>query len=273
VWVTGGQLTVTNGTTYIGAGATSQMTVSNGAVLASEVLVAHYCGSQGSALTVVGGAETISSDLIIGDCDSCGSGVATVDSGSLIVTNATNDAYIDVRHGQLVLNGGVLRVDRLILTNSCGQFIRNGGTLIAGTLVLDPDLDADGDGIPNGWEQAHGLDPLNPGDANLDNDGDGLSNLQEYLAGTDPNDPNSKFRITGITREGDDVRITWTMGSDRINDLQVATGDASGNYAGDFAELFLVTNTVGSVTNYLDVGGATNRPARFYRVQILPQLP
>jgi hypothetical protein len=37
-----------------------------------------------------------------------------------------------------------------------------------------------------------------------------------------------------------------------------------------FADIFIVTNTIGNVTNYLDVGGATNTPVRFYRVRLVP---
>jgi hypothetical protein len=46
--------------------------------------------------------------------------------------------------------------------------------------------DRDGDGIPDEWETAHGLDPKNPADGLLDSDGDGLNNLAEYLLGRDP---------------------------------------------------------------------------------------
>jgi uncharacterized repeat protein (TIGR01451 family) len=46
--------------------------------------------------------------------------------------------------------------------------------------------DSDHDGLPDDWELAHGLDPLNPADALIDSDCDGTSNLQEYQAGTDP---------------------------------------------------------------------------------------
>ncbi len=54
-------------------------------------------------------------------------------------------------------------------------------------LGADPqNPDTDGDGIPDGWEVTHGLNPLNPGDAGEDWDADGLTNLQEFQWGTDP---------------------------------------------------------------------------------------
>jgi len=46
--------------------------------------------------------------------------------------------------------------------------------------------DSDHDGIPDSWEQAHGLNPNDPNDAGEDSDGDGVSNLEEYRNGTDP---------------------------------------------------------------------------------------
>ncbi len=58
-----------------------------------------------------------------------------------------------------------------------------------------PTGDSDGDGMPDAWEQEHGLDPQNPADGAEDADGDGMSNYGEYRAGTDPNDYESRFRI------------------------------------------------------------------------------
>jgi hypothetical protein len=67
-------------------------------------------------------------------------------------------------------------------------------------------LDADGDGLPDAWEIAHGLDPNNPVDtdgAYGDPDRDGQTNWQEYLAETDPQSPN--LLITGLEVNPDSV--------------------------------------------------------------------
>jgi hypothetical protein len=51
--------------------------------------------------------------------------------------------------------------------------------------------DWDGDGMPNAWESAHGLDPSAAGDAAGDPDNDLLGNLEEYQQRTDPNLPDT----------------------------------------------------------------------------------
>lgn len=56
-----------------------------------------------------------------------------------------------------------------------------------------PDEDTDGDGMPDAWELAHGLDPR-VADASLDSDHDGYDNYSEYLMGTDPQSAGSTFR-------------------------------------------------------------------------------
>ncbi len=72
-------------------------------------------------------------------------------------------------------------------------------------------------------------------------------------------------------RAGTDVNVIWTMGPGKTNALQVTAGAVNGSYqTNGFNDLFTVTNTVGVTTNYLDTGGATNSPSRFYRVRLVP---
>ena len=49
--------------------------------------------------------------------------------------------------------------------------------------------DVDADGLPDGWELAHALDPTSSRDADSDVDGDGLTALQEHARLSDPTDP------------------------------------------------------------------------------------
>ena len=102
-----------------------------------------------------------------------------------------------------------------------------------------------------------------------DPDGDGQNNLAEFLTGTDPTNNTSAFRITSVVPEGNNLKINWTMGSGRTNALQFSPG-APGSYTTNFTDIFTVTNTVGTATNYLDIGAATNFPARYYRIRLVP---
>ena len=81
------------------------------------------------------------------------------------------------------------------------------------------------------------------------------------------------FRITAIAREGNNMRVTWMMGVGQTNALQAAPGGLQGKYTTNgFIDIFTVaTNiTVGSITNYLDIGGATNVPSHYYRARLVP---
>jgi type VI secretion system Hcp family effector len=78
----------------------------------------------------------------------------------------------------------------------------------------EPQTDSDGDGIPDVYEFANGLNPF-ANDAALDLDGDGASNGSEYLAGTRANDAKSVFRVHGISRENGTMLITWSSAPNR----------------------------------------------------------
>lgn len=227
-------------------------------------------GNQGSSNSVVIADGFVSAtNILVGAASTVCDNLLQLDGGNVVITNASTNAVLEVRRGKLVLNGGTLQVDRFVMTNACAQFVRTGGTLLYGLAVLDPNRDDDGDGTPNGWEQSSGLDPLNAADGNVDSDGDGFTNLQEYLAGTDPTNSASAFRINSVIRMSNDVLITWITGIGKTNALQRSSG-SSGSFSNNFTDIFTVTNTTGTATNYLDVGAATNVPALYYRVRVVP---
>jgi PKD repeat protein len=122
------------------------------------------------------------------------------------------------------------------------------------------------------WQIQYFGSTTNPaGAASADPDHDGQNNLAEFLAGTDPTNGASALRITSITTQGSNVLVNWTTAVGKTNALQVTNGGLGGSYATNgFADIVIITNTVGTVTNAVDVGGATSSPTRYYRVRLVP---
>jgi PKD repeat protein len=122
------------------------------------------------------------------------------------------------------------------------------------------------------WQVQYFGSTTNPAAAaSADPDGDGFNNMQEFLAGTDPTNTGSSFQITNIAQTGNGVLITWMMGPGKTNALQRTAGALDGSYnTNAFSDIFIITNTVGTTTNYLDVGGATNSPSLYYRAHLVP---
>jgi len=74
--------------------------------------------------------------------------------------------------------------------------------------------DTDKDGMKDGWEVYHGLNPLLADDAGEDADEDGFTNLEEYKAASNPNNPNStpdSVFEKGVFTAGDSgvIKIDW----------------------------------------------------------------
>lgn len=84
--------------------------------------------------------------------------------------------------------------------------------------------DTDRDGMPDSWEQRHGLN-RNVNDSAGDPDTDGMSNLQEYKAGTTPTNRQSVLAIRDIRNTGDgrDLVLQWRSVSNRFYAVARAT--------------------------------------------------
>lgn len=209
------------------------LTVSNAATLAGTLAVSFVDGFQ---MTITNGASFT---------------VLTASSIAGAFANATNGATIASTDG--------LATFQVSITTT---------NLILAQAVVIPPLN---DGIPAWWRAQYfggsGQTTNAQSCADCDPDGDGQSNLVEFQAGTDPTNSVSAFRIISVACESNNIRIVWMTGAGKTNALQVSTGNS---FTNAFSDLFIVTNTVGSTINYLDIGAATNVPARFYRVRLVP---
>jgi hypothetical protein len=115
--------------------------------------------------------------------------------GPTVTTDGPRTAYDRVLAGVGVSFPARDQADLLLVrqvANQTGILIQSELDLVAegvgdqgyGTLasVARPaGFDTDGDGMPNEWELAHGLNINDAADRNGDADGDGYTNLEEYL--------------------------------------------------------------------------------------------
>jgi hypothetical protein len=247
----------------------------NSLVLVNSILAGDIVANEAPELFPEMGSLSVSYCLI---GDGTGSSVTNGVSGNLVGTPA---APIDALLGPPGDYGGP--TPTMPLTRG-SPAIDVGGTTTFTTdqrgfprvVGLAPDIGAYESGTWSNyaiwvWEMLPAAATVPQHAGTFDFDGDGQSNSNEWLAGTDPDDAESAFRITAIARQGNNLRVSWGMGSGKTNALQWTAGASGGNYqTNGFSNLFIVTNTVGTSTNYLDLGGATNKPSRYYRVRLVP---
>ncbi len=134
----------------------------------------------------------------------------------------------------------------------------------AGTSGL---ADSDGDGLPDAWEEANGLNKL-ANDANLDPDGDGFTNLQEYTAGTNPHSAASRLKIDSVVSLVSGTQIGFLAASNRT--YSVLYRDALGT--GSWLKLADVGAQPTSQTVAVADDNDSSADARFYRL-VTPAIP
>ena len=107
------------------------------------------------------------------------------------------------------------------------------------------------------------------GDPYGDEDTDGLTNAEECDMGSDPINPDSGLQILNLEKETNDVRIVWRAVGGTTNVVVGGDALAPGAWSNLSAQMLLVGS--GDVeTNWVDSGGSTNHPTRFYRIEYLP---
>ncbi|MBI3416104.1 MAG: lamin tail domain-containing protein [Verrucomicrobia bacterium] len=127
------------------------------------------------------------------------------------------------------------------------------------------DADTDGDGLPDRWEIANGLDPFSAAGENgalADPDNDGFNNWQEFLAGTSPQDAGSLFQIEAARLLTGELSLQFNTVPGRRYTIQFRDNFNSG--AWQLLRTFIAPpgSNSGSVTD------ATANATRFYRVKL-----
>ncbi len=137
-------------------------------------------------------------------------------------------------------------------------------TPTAGTSGL---TDTDGDGIPDTWEDANGLNKL-VNDAALDPDQDGFNNRQEYIAGTNPQSAASRLRLASVTPGETGVEINFTAAADRS--YSILYRDSLG--AGPWLKLADVPAEPSDRPVAVSDSASLSQSQRFYRL-VTPAIP
>jgi pectate lyase len=100
-----------------------------------------------------------------------------------------------------------------------------------------------------------------------DPDGDGSTNEQECLAGTNPWAAASALRMTAAEANGPDLQLRWSAAGPRTNILQSSDNLTPASFF-DIGDPIPILVTGDAAMSMTVLGGASNNPARFYRVRL-----
>jgi hypothetical protein len=235
---------VTNGSAFVvgnSAGATANLNLLGGIHAFKSGLHINSDGVLTGCGTVSG--TVVNNGIIDGTCISGSLAPITTTASIELVFTApvTNSGTILVGSGQVVTFQGPVVNSGIINTiygtaNFAGSISNIGGGVV---------LDAAGDP-----------------------DGDGFTNLQEDTAGTNPLNESSALRVTTITLEGNDLRVTWTAVGGTSYRLQTNAAPTSAGFT-DLSPTISVPGSSETTTNYLHTGGASAGKL-FYRARVVP---
>lgn len=123
-----------------------------------------------------------------------------------------------------------------------------------------PNPDEDADGMPDEWESAFDLDPLDDADAGEDWDGDGALNAQEFIADTLPTNGASFFHISEVAVDPAQAGVTFPSSTARVYRLHAAS-----DLSGAWTEVGSAVTGAPGTTMLLDTPAPT---ARVHRVSV-----
>ena len=241
-----GPVTVNSGGAFSPGNPLGTMTISNNLVVNSGAVLAYDLGTS-SDLARVSGNLTLGGTLNISNAG--GFGVGTY----VLFTYGGTLTYNGVSIGSAPA-GYNYGID----TGTVGQV-----KLVVSAWTAFQQWQMNYFGCTNCLQAAANADPL----------GKGMSNTNQFLAGLNPTNSASALRIISAVQQSNDVVITWTTAGVRTNAVQATAGDANGGYATNFTDIsgsIIIPVSGDTTTNYVDTGGATNAPSRYYRIRLVP---
>ncbi len=122
-------------------------------------------------------------------------------------------------------------------------------------------IDRNTNGLSDIWELVYGAGSLDP---NGDADGDGMSNGREGVAGTNPSDSNSVAKISGTTYSSTNFTVSMPSALGKQYQFQSALAVSNGIVANWTNEMTLVART-GTVVNLTTPAGVARK---FFRISI-----
>jgi autotransporter-associated beta strand protein len=277
-----GSTTVSNGYLSVtGSLGTGTVTVANGATLTGN--------------GVIGGPVTIAAGGTLAP-----TGTLTINSNLTISSSATLSYDLGNVSDQIAVTGNLQLGGTLNITDNGGfgvgtytlftytKTLTNNGLSIGAkpdaSLVYQ--IDTNVTGLVRltvltqfaAWQmQYFGCTNCAAAAADADPDGDGLNNQAEFSAGSNPTNSASGLRISAVASEGNNIRVTWVTSGGHTNQLQylLTVGSDNGYQStnqlwGAAAPVVILPGSGDVTTNAVDVGGATNGPARYYRIRLVP---
>ncbi len=252
-----GNVAMANGSTLSPGASAGTLTV-NGNLVLNNTTVLNYELGASSDRTVVNGSLTLDGVVNVTDAGGLAAGNFTLIS----YTGALSDNTLTVG----TMPGGFSGVVSNDVVNKRVVLVVSGG----------------GDPYTTWQNQYFGCTGCPQAAGNADPDGDGMINTNEFLAGFNPTNSAAYLRIISVTRSGNDINVTYLGANGDINGspgpktnvLEFTTGTGAGSYTNNFASTGLtniLSGGIGLGTNVTvtEVFGATNAPARYYRVRVL----
>jgi autotransporter-associated beta strand protein len=224
-----GNITVTEGTLKIGETSNNAATVTSNGVLDANNTAGAVDVISLSSLNLSGGG-TLALELSSTFNDSVATGNLDITNGKLALyaPNTSNPAADSGGPYTLINYTGTLTgsVSSLSVANPFAGYNYTFADTGSAITVAISFTDSDGDGMPDLWETANGLNPaIDDAAGNLD--GDFSTNLEEFLANTNPQSAASD----PLNTDNDGILDSWEMSFF----TNLTTANATSDYDGDLA--------------------------------------